>query len=60
VGRERHVGDVLGAAEHLPARGADPAVVTTNVYYEGPVPNAVIDWFKAALPDAQIRLAGLE
>jgi hypothetical protein len=28
--------------------------------YGGRVPDAVIDWFKAALPDAQIRLAGLE
>jgi hypothetical protein len=34
--------------------------VTVYAYYEGPVPDAVIDWFKAALPDAQIRLAGLE
>jgi hypothetical protein len=58
-GREPRVGDVLGAAGYLPARGSDPAVV--SIYgYEGPVPDAVADWFRKAFPDAEVRLAGAE
>jgi hypothetical protein len=59
-GRELQAGDLLGAAEHRPARGAEPATVTIYGYYGGPVPGAVVDWFKSALPDAQIRLVGSE
>lgn len=59
-GRGRRAGDALGAAEHLPARGAEPAVVTIYGYYGGQVPGAVIDWFQQAFPDAQMRLVGSE
>lgn len=56
----RAAGDALGAAEHVPARGTEAAVVAISVYYGEQVPSAVMSWFKTAFPDAQIRLAGLE
>jgi hypothetical protein len=59
-GRERRASDLLGGAEHLPARGADPAVVTLYAHYGAQVPVDVVDWFEAAFPDAQIRLVGVE
>lgn len=60
-GRDLYIsgGDPMGDAEYVPAR-ADPASVVLNAYYAARVPNAVVGWFRAAFPDAEVRLAGPE
>ena len=49
-------GDVFGDTEYVPARASEPAVVVIHAYYGGRVPDAVVDWFREAFPDAQLRL----
>jgi hypothetical protein len=51
---------VLGGADYVPARGSEPAVVVIHVYYGESVPDVVLDWFRDAFPDAQVRLVGTE
>ncbi len=51
-------GDVLGAAQYVPARASEPAAVDIHPYYGEPVPVAVVDWFREAFPDAQLRERG--
>jgi len=53
-------GDVFGDTEYVPARASEPAVVVIHAYYGGRVPDAVVDWFREAFPDAQLRLLGGE
>jgi len=53
-------GDAIGAATYVPARAPEAAVVVVDVYYEGTVPARIVDWFRSAFPDAQLRVAGGE
>jgi hypothetical protein len=53
-------GDVVGAAEHAPARGSEPEFVVIHAYFQAPVPDAVVDWFRSAFPDARVRFDGAE
>jgi len=48
-------GDVVGAAEHVHADGSEPELVGIHAYFQAPVPEAVIKWFRDAFPDAQVR-----
>jgi hypothetical protein len=59
-GRRPIDGDVLGSADYVPARGSEPAVVVIHVYYGKSVPDVVLNWFRDAFPDAQVRLVGSE
>ena len=53
-------GDVLGAAEYMPSRASVAAVVVIQAYYGETAPALIVDWFRIAFPDAQLRVSGKE
>ena len=50
-------GDVLGTAHYVPSSGSEVAVVVIHAYYDEPVPEPVVDWFREAFPHTDVRLA---
>ncbi len=50
-------GDTIGAATYVPARAPEAAVVDVDVYYGGTVPAQIMDWFRSAFPDSQVRVS---
>lgn len=53
-------GDLFGNAEYVRSPAPEPDVVVIHAFYSAPVPEAVVHWFRAAFPDARVRLAGAE